>query len=358
MSSDRLTALVLAWFKEHGRHGLPWQLERTPYRVWVSEIMLQQTQVVTVIPYFERFMKQFPDIEALANATLDNVLHHWTGLGYYARARNLHKAAKIIVKEYNGQFPHALDGMMSLPGIGRSTAGAILSLAYEQRHPILDGNVKRVLSRYHGVEGWPGIKNVEDKLWSLAELHTPNESVRNYTQAIMDLGATLCTRRTPDCGHCPLTKDCFARKTARQHDLPGSKPKTKIPERETVFAIIENSKGEVLLEQRPPSGIWGGLWCFPEFSPDESITSRIQKLYGFNIKQQTEYKRFKHTFSHFKLMIRPVHIRLEGQSNKINDAGKMTWFNPDAESSLGFPAPVVSMLEDFNNSKRIILNES
>lgn len=319
--------------------------------------MLQQTQVVTVIPYFERFTEAFPELESLASANLDNVLHHWTGLGYYARARNLHKAAKIMVEEYNAQFPLTLDDMMALPGIGRSTAGAILSLAFEQRHPILDGNVKRVLSRYHGVEGWSGKKKVEAELWSYAERHTPTESVRDYTQAIMDLGATVCSRRHPDCKACPLTIGCFARKAARQDDFPGSKPKKIIPNRETVFAIIENGEGEVLLQQRPPTGIWGGLWCFPEFISDELIVAKIKKQYGGHIKQQMEYKSFKHTFSHFHLMIRPVHIRLEGQTNKVNDAGLTTWIKLGKDSSLGFPAPVVLLLENLNN-KRMVLNES
>lgn len=351
--SDRL----LVWFEQHGRHDLPWQLEQLPYRVWISEIMLQQTQVVTVIPYFKRFTKAFPDVGTLANANLDKVLHLWTGLGYYARARNLHKAAKIISQEYQGQFPLTLDEIVALPGIGRSTAGAILSLACEKRHPILDGNVKRVLSRYHGVEGWPGQKKVEEKLWSYAELYTPTESVRDYTQAIMDLGATLCTRRNPTCDVCPLTKDCFARKTERQHDFPGSKPKKIIPNKETVFAIIENSEGEVLLQQRPPTGIWGGLWCFPEFTSNESLVGKIKRQYGLNIKQQTEYKSFKHTFSHFHLMIRPVHIKLEGQVKAINDEATSAWLNPAKESGLGYPAPVVSMLKDLKN-KKVVLNES
>jgi A/G-specific adenine glycosylase len=351
--SDRL----LVWFEKHGRHDLPWQLEQLPYRVWISEIMLQQTQVVTVIPYFECFIKTFPDVETLANSELDNVLHHWTGLGYYARARNLHKAAKLIVKDNRGEFPSTLDDLMALPGIGRSTAGAILSLASQKRYPILDGNVKRVLSRYHGVEGWPGKKKVEEELWSYAELHTPIDLVRDYTQAIMDLGATVCTRCNPFCDSCPLTKDCFARKAERQHDFPGSKPKKVIPNRETVFAIIENDKGEVLLQQRPPTGIWGGLWCFPEIASDEPIAATIKKQYGFNIKQQTEYKSFKHTFSHFHLMIKPVHIVLEGQMNTVKEAGLSTWLNPAKKSNLGYPAPVVSMLEDLNN-RRMVVNES
>ncbi len=345
--SDRL----LVWFKEHGRHDLPWQQKPTAYRVWISEIMLQQTQVVTVIPYFERFMTSFPDVNTLADSDLDSVLHHWTGLGYYARARNLHKAANIITKDLHGKLPATLEKLISLPGIGRSTAGAILSLACEKRFPILDGNVKRVLSRYHGVEGWPGKKNIEQELWSYAETHTPTESVRDYTQAIMDLGATVCSRRHPACEACPLTKACFARKAERQHDFPGSKPKQVLPKRETVFAIIENAKGEVLLQQRPPTGIWGGLWCFPEFSSDEPIAIKIGKQYGFNIKQQTEYKSFKHTFSHFHLMIKPVHIKLEGRVNMVNEEGLSAWLNPGKDSGLGFPAPVVSMLEDLNNKR-------
>ncbi|MBL1141958.1 MAG: A/G-specific adenine glycosylase [Proteobacteria bacterium] len=348
--SDRL----LAWFKKHGRHDLPWQVEQTPYCVWVSEIMLQQTQVVTVIPYFERFMETFPDVESLAKANLDNVLHHWTGLGYYARARNLHKASNIIVEKYQGIFPASLDKVMALPGIGRSTAGAILSLACEQRQPILDGNVKRVLSRYHGIEGWPGQKKVEQELWTYAEQHMPTESVRDYTQAIMDLGATICVRRNPDCHVCPLTRSCYARKSERQHDFPGSKPKKTRPNKETVFAIIENVKGEVLLQQRPPSGIWGGLWCFPEFSLDDSIASEIKKQYGLNIKQQTEYKHFKHTFSHFNLMIKPVHIKLAGQDSMVCEDGLSTWINPGQDSNLGFPAPVVSMLQELNNNMMVI----
>jgi A/G-specific adenine glycosylase len=351
--SESFSDAVLRWFKKHGRHDLPWQLDQTPYRVWVSEIMLQQTQVVTVIPYYERFMNSFPDVQALADAEQDKVLHHWTGLGYYARARNLHKAAKIIVDNYQGNFPLDIDELISLPGIGRSTAGAILSLANETRHPILDGNVKRVLSRYHGVEGWPGKKEVEQKLWSYAEEYTPAKSVRDYTQAIMDLGATVCLRRNPTCELCPLDKHCFARKNGRQHDFPGSKPKKTIPSKETVFAIIENANGEVLLTQRPPSGIWGGLWCFPEFDTEESVVNKIKKKYGQKIKQQVEYRHFKHTFSHFHLMIKPVHIKLTDQVSMINE-DEICWIKPDKEVDLGLPAPIVTILKELNNNKMVI----
>ncbi len=358
MSGDQFSDRLLVWFSQYGRHDLPWQLKRTPYRVWVSEIMLQQTQVVTVIPYFNRFVESFPDVAALANAKQDEVLHHWTGLGYYARARNLHKAANIIAEQYEGRLPSKLEGLINLPGIGRSTAGAILSLASEQRHPILDGNVKRVLSRYHGVEGWPGKKEVETRLWSYAEQHTPVESISSYTQAIMDLGATVCIRRKPDCNQCPLNNDCFALQSGRQHDFPGSKPKSLTPKRETIFAIIENSRGEILLERRPPSGIWGGLWCFPEFSVDQAIESSVIEKYGYKIKTKIEYKSFKHTFTHFHLLIKPVHIKLKGQTNRVNDAKLSTWLNLNADQQLGLPAPVVSILKEINNSKKVVLDES
>ena len=260
MVSQSFSDLVLSWFKSNGRKNLPWQVEATSYKVWVSEIMLQQTQVVTVIPYFERFMKRFPDVHTLADATLDDVLHHWTGLGYYARARNLHKSAKIITSKYQGSLPLSFDEIITLPGIGRSTAGAILSLSHSKRFPILDGNVKRVLTRYHGIKGWPGKKKVENKLWEIAELHTPKKSIKQYTQAIMDLGATVCTRRNPDCDLCPLMLSCFAKEKNKQHNFPEKKPRAAIPERDTIFAILENDCGEILLEQRPLNGIWGGLW--------------------------------------------------------------------------------------------------
>ena len=354
MADEQFSERLLNWFKQSGRHDLPWQKNQTPYRVWVSEIMLQQTQVATVIPYFERFMQAFPDVKTLAEAKIDDVLHLWTGLGYYARGRNLHKAANIIANDYQGLFPETLDEIIALPGIGRSTAGAILAQARGECHPILDGNVKRVLSRYHGVEGWPGQKKVEQQLWVYAERHTPKTSVRDYTQAIMDLGATICTRRNPDCPECPLQPNCFARKAERQHDFPGSKPKKIMPNKETVFAIIENRKGEVLLQQRPPAGIWGGLWCFPEFSSKEELTGKVKTQYGSKIEQQTEYKRFKHTFSHFHLIIQPVHIKLAGKALIAEDAGKSTWLSLEQSPELGFPAPVVSMLKALNNKQMVV----
>ena len=257
---------LLAWFDEHGRKTLPWQQDRTPYRVWVSEIMLQQTQVATVIPYYERFMARFPKVADLAQAPIDDVLSLWTGLGYYARARNLHKTACIVAEEYDGKFPDSVEGLESLPGIGRSTAGAILTLGHGRWAPILDGNVKRVLARYHAIEGWPGRSDVLAALWRASEAVTPRHRTADYTQGIMDLGATLCTKSKPECLFCPMTEDCQARISGTQATYPGKKPKKKIPTRDTHFIICVDSQGQVLLERRPPSGIWGGLWSFPEAS--------------------------------------------------------------------------------------------
>ncbi len=352
MLKEKFSDRLLAWFKLHGRHDLPWQLKRTPYRVWVSEIMLQQTQVATVIPYFNKFQDAFPDVVSLAEAKPDAVLHYWTGLGYYARARNMHKAANIIVEKHQGRLPTTIKALTSLPGIGRSTAGAILALACGLRHPVLDGNVKRVLSRYHGVAGAPSQQAFASTLWSYAEQHTPDQCVSHYTQAIMDLGATLCTRNQPDCVHCPLKRDCFAHKTKRQHEFPGLQPKAKLPHRETIFAIIENSRGQFLLEQRPASGIWGGLWCFPEFVTDKTLERSIFEQYGYRVSDKIEYKNVKHTFTHFHLLIRPVHVKLKGSANRIKNAKLSTWLSLEDETKRGFPAPVVAILKGLHTNKR------
>ena len=346
VKQDEFAGALLAWYQRAGRKDLPWQQLKTPYRVWVSEIMLQQTQVATVIPYYQRFMQSFPDVHALAEAELDSVLHHWTGLGYYARARNLHKAAKRIAKEQDGQFPESPEQLISLPGIGRSTAGAILALACGQRQSILDGNVKRVLCRYFKVSGWPGRKTVENRLWQLADSLTPETKVADYTQAVMDLGATVCTRRNPVCGQCPLTSGCAACASGEQHQYPESKPRKPLPQQETVFAIIENEAGEVLLQQRPAAGIWGGLWCFPEMAVDASVESMIQDKFGFDVQSVKSRDKLKHTFSHFQLMIQPVHVRIKNKSRIINDAGIVTWLKPDGDAKLGLPAPVVSLLDE------------
>lgn len=342
---------LLDWFQQHGRKDLPWQQQRTPYRVWVSEIMLQQTQVATVIPYYRRFMQAFPEVHDLARAPVDDVLHYWTGLGYYARARNLHKTAIKVCNEYAGHFPDELEALIALPGIGRSTAGAILALASGQRQPILDGNVKRVLCRYHAVAGWPGNKSVENRLWELAETYTPDRQVADYTQAIMDLGATVCTRSQPRCDICPLQQECQANIDNTQQQFPERKPRKVNPVRDTVFAIIENEKGEVLLQQRPPSGIWGGLWCFPEIDPGVSPSQVLNQTYGLSVLALTKRAVVKHSFSHFQLNIQPLHITIEGGQQLLNDTNSLSWVVPGAGQKMGLPAPVVTIMNELTSKE-------
>jgi A/G-specific adenine glycosylase len=337
---------LLAWFDRHGRHDLPWQQQTTPYRVWVSEVMLQQTQVATVIPYYQRFMARFADLYALADGEEDEVLALWSGLGYYSRARNLHQAARLIRDEHDGQFPQTLDQVVALPGIGRSTAGAILSIASGQHHPILDGNVKRVLSRFHAVDGWPGKREVEQRLWALATEHTPQQRCANYTQAIMDLGATLCSRSKPDCNNCPMGRDCEAHLQGRVGEFPGKKPRKALPTKQVVMPVLLNGRGEVLLEKRPPSGIWGGLWSLPECNGEAEFADWCG-LVGADTTTLNTLKPFKHTFSHYHLIIQPRRIELQGVGNRVSDGGAMAWQPLSKLEQLGLPAPVRRILERF-----------
>ena len=339
---------LLAWYERHGRHDLPWQHRRTPYRVWVSEVMLQQTRVETVIPYFERFMARFPELEALAEAPLDEVLHLWSGLGYYARARNLHAAARRIVEHHGGRFPETIEEAEALPGLGRSTAGAVLAQALELRHPILDGNVKRVLSRFHAVEGWPGRGAVQRELWALAERHTPERRVADYTQAIMDLGATLCGRANPRCGDCPLAADCRARAEGRVSDLPAPKPKKTLPVRAARWLLLRDEQGAWLLEQRPPGGIWGGLWCFPECPPSADMARWCRQRYGVRGRVVRELEPLRHTFSHFHLDISPTVVEAAGEAGRVMDAGPAVWYNSRTPSRRGVPAPVQRLLNELS----------
>lgn len=327
---------------------MPWQSVRDPYRIWVSEIMLQQTQVKTVIPYYNRFMQQFPDVQVLANADLDEVLHCWSGLGYYARARNLHKTATIICKEFNGVFPVQIDQLMGLPGIGRSTAGAILALSHGQVQPILDGNVKRVLTRYHGIQGWPGERKTEQTLWEIAARHTPKTNVADYTQAIMDLGATVCKRTKPDCVLCPVATACYACQQELQSELPARKKKNSLPVKQIIFTIIENNNGEVLLEKRPPAGIWGGLWSFPECAVDENIAEWIKEKFGKTVSTLTANEQLRHTFSHFHLDILPYHAKLKSGDVAIRDQDRIIWYKPDNQAKLGLAAPVMKLLQSIS----------
>ena len=337
---------MLDWFRRHGRHDLPWQRQPSPYRVWVSEIMLQQTQVATVIPYFERFMQRFPEVEALALAHEDEVLHHWSGLGYYARARNLHRAARAIIERHDGRFPEDIALLQKLPGIGRSTAGAILSLALEQRQPILDGNVKRVLARHAAVSGWPGRAPVQRALWQLAEQRTPEQQVRDYNQAMMDLGATVCTRSKPRCEHCPVAADCEARRLGRQADFPGRRERKPLPVRAVQMLLLRDPDGRILLQQRPAQGVWGGLWSLPELDPaaDPLAWCEQQGLQVVGDARLLPPRR--HTFSHFHLDIQPQEIPLASPGCRLADGDRMAWYNPRQPDPLGLAAPISRLLQE------------
>lgn len=335
---------LLAWYDRHGRHDLPWQKEPEPYRVWVSEVMLQQTQVTTVIPYYQRFMQRFPDVGTLADAPLDDVLAHWSGLGYYSRARNLHKAAQVVCNEHGGAFPQEIEALVALPGIGRSTAGAILAIACGQRQPILDGNVKRVLSRHGAVAGWPGRREVEQRLWRLAEQYTPSGRCADYTQAIMDLGATLCTRSKPRCGDCPVGADCIAAATGRVAEFPGKKPRKALPQKRTCMLLLHNGAGELLLERRPPAGIWGGLWSLPECPHEEDIDKRCRQL-GLVLVEAEAWPGLSHTFSHFQLEIAPWLCRVRpADAVREMAPGAAVWYKTRSFNQLGLPAPVKKLL--------------
>ncbi|WP_290523991.1 A/G-specific adenine glycosylase [Alcanivorax sp.] len=341
LSPKQFSQNLLAWYDQHGRQDLPWQHPRTPYQVWISEIMLQQTQVSTVIPYFERFMERFPDVQTLALAEQDEVLHLWTGLGYYARARNLHKCAKQLLENYRGDFPDTVEEVATLPGIGLSTAGAILAQSRGVRAPILDGNVKRVLSRLHSVEGWPGRKPVEKRLWELAEHYTPHERLADYTQAIMDLGATLCRRGKPDCPACPLNQGCSAFANGNPQDFPGKKPRKVIPVRTTTMLILRNEQGHVWLEQRPSQGIWGGLWCFPQTETSEEANAALEARAFSPCADAQPLDGFRHTFSHFHLDISPLEIPVRASGTRDSEG---QWVDPAAPGELGLAAPVKKLL--------------
>lgn len=331
---------VLAWFGQHGRKDLPWQHDPTPYRVWVSEIMLQQTQVTTVIPYYQRFMQRFPAVRTLADAPLDEVLQHWEGLGYYSRARNLHKAAQIIRDQHDGQFPSDMTGMEALPGIGRSTAGAILSLSHDQAHAILDGNVKRVLSRYHAVAGWPGEPRILQQLWQYAEQHLPATCNADYTQAMMDMGATLCTRSKPACLLCPLQTGCKAFQQGKPQDYPGKRPKKDLPEKTAIALLLRNSNGEILLHKRPPSGIWGGLWSFPEFAGEPGMADWLQQTCGQNHIISQRLPTLTHTFSHYRLHLQPLQVDFDTQAARIMEGDGWLWYKAGTKLNGGLSAAV------------------
>ena len=338
----QVRADILAWFDRHGRHDLPWQHPATPYRVWVSEVMLQQTQVATVVPYFLRFLARFPDPVALADAPQDEVLALWAGLGYYARARNLHRAAQEIRDRHGGELPADPAALEALPGIGRSTAGAIHSLGQGRRAAILDGNVKRVLARWHAVEGWPGRNAVARHLWTLSEHYTPAHRCADYNQAMMDLGATVCTRRAPRCSQCPLQARCRARASGQPEAWPSPKPKRDRPLRQTRMLILQQGD-QVLLQKRPPTGIWGGLWSLPEADMDKTPERHAEAI-GLKVDTTAHWPRLRHAFTHFELDIHPVHLKVSGAGRQVMESDTL-WESIHETGTRAVAAPVARLLQ-------------
>lgn len=333
---------VISWQRCHGRNGLPWQ-GADAYRVWLSEIMLQQTQVATVIPYYQRFIASFPTVDALAEASEEMVLSHWSGLGYYARGRNLHRAARMVATLHDGNFPQRYEQILALPGVGRSTAAAICAQAFHQPYAILDGNVKRVLARYCGISGSPAVKSVEAQLWQQAESLLPQHDVAIYTQALMDMGATLCTRSKPLCHQCPVQNDCVAYQTGRVAELPTPRVRRAVPERQAIFLLAMHGR-DILLEKRGPAGIWGGLWCLPQLEEgDEELAEHVQRK-GWKIDEQIALPAFTHTFTHFKLHITPLRLNLAQKPLQLQQAGG-EWMDVEEALSAAIPTPVRMLLE-------------
>ncbi len=350
--------MMLEWYRRHGRKDLPWQRSPTPYRVWVSEIMLQQTQVATVIPYFERFLERFPTVRSLAEASEDEVLHLWSGLGYYARARNLHCAARKVRDEHGGRFPTEFAAVQALPGIGRSTAGAVLSLSLGQCHPILDGNVKRVLARCFAVPGWPGQSAVQKRLWQLAEQHLPAGECRRYNQSLMDLGALVCTRKAPRCPACPLGTLCQALAEGDPEAFPQPRPRRTLPTRRIRLLLIRAPRGEILLQKRSPAGVWGGLWSLPECPSEQPPLEWCRDKLGVGRGRVAAHPVFRHTLSHFHMEIEPVEIELDGEPGRIMDGADQVWYNPDNPDPRGIAAPVARILAQVRNREEESNDES
>ena len=343
-ADDAFAARLLRWFDVSGRHDLPWQHPRTPYRVWLSEVMLQQTQVRVVVPYFLRFVDALPTLRDLAGAEPDTVLALWSGLGYYTRARNLHAAARLCVERHGAELPRDRDALVALPGVGRSTAAAILSQAWGARHAILDGNVKRVLARYHGVAGWPGLPAVEKRLWSHAEAHLPQARMADYTQAQMDLGATVCTRADPACILCPLQADCVARLQGRTAELPTPRPGKAPPHREATVLWLEDALGRVLLQRRPPTGVWASLWSLPQFDGGDDARAWLGRYCNARFDDATPLPPVEHGFSHYALTLHPRRLRGIAADGAIADDADLRWIAPGELLAYGIPAPIRRLL--------------
>lgn len=335
-----LAERLLSWFDTAGRHDLPWQHPRSPYRVWLAEVMLQQTQVRTVIAYYQRFTEALPDLPALAQAPLDQVLALWSGLGYYSRARNLHRAAGICMDTHNGELPREFDALSALPGIGRSTAGAILAQAHGLPFPILDGNVRRVLCRLHGIDGWPGTAATQQQLWSLAQAHLPDTRLADYTQAQMDLGASVCTRSKPRCEQCPLRDRCVALREQRIAQLPTRRSKPALPQRETHMLLVLDVQQRLLLTRRPPTGIWPSLWSLPQVQGSDDAEQWLRAVARIGTAPQQLGEPLLHTFSHFRLQITPLHYAMVQAKPIAGDNPDLQWRSLDSLDRLGLPAPV------------------
>ncbi len=339
------SGILISWQKQYGRHHLPWQQTKDPYRVWLSEIMLQQTQVATVIPYYERFLERFPNIEILASSSLESVMAQWSGLGYYSRARNLHRCAQLVVQNHKGLFPSDPGSLEKLPGIGRSTASAIAVFSFAKRAAILDGNVIRVFSRIFGISEYAGNKTVKDHLWQLAESLLPERELESYTQGLMDLGATVCVRSKPSCDCCPFTEHCFAFKEGKITELPVKKPSRKLTEKQISVLIIMNGN-KVLLEKRPALGIWGGLLSLPELvDAGLSLEKQLEKEIGFlgDVKGFQILNSFRHTFTHFKLLITPVLVSLSIRKGKMLNK-QYVWHELEMIDKAPLPSPIKKLL--------------
>lgn len=341
MKKQKFASMILSWYHQYGRKQLPWQLNKTIYKVWISEIMLQQTQVSTVIPYFQNFIARFPNVHTLAQASLDEVLYVWTGLGYYARARNLHQAAKVIVIKYDGELPITFSDIVALPGIGRSTAGAILSLALNQHYPILDSNVKRVLTRFYAIEGWPGSKIVENQLWVISECLTPVKDVGDFNQAMMDIGSLVCHRTKPKCELCPLNIQCIASTNQQWIKYPERKIKKNLQKKSVYFLLLQDDK-QVWLEKSPLIGIWGGLFCFPKFSEKDSLIFWLKQR-NININKMKHISTFSHTLSHYYLDIVAIGLKINQVDAMGDDEG--IWYNLTQPDKIGLSAPVKRLLQ-------------
>ena len=349
MKEADFSTRVIAWQKRHGRHDLPWQNTRDPYRIWLSEIMLQQTQVATVIPYYARFLEKFPTLRDLAHAAEDQVLALWSGLGYYSRGRNLLRAAQIVAEQFGGEFPRSFDEILALPGIGQSTAAAVSAFAFGERRAILDGNVKRVFARNFGIAGFSGDKKVEAKLWAVAETELPKKNIEAYTQGLMDLGATVCLRTKPLCRACPVEDSCVAKREGRIHELPSPRPKKTVPEKSTTMLIITH-EGEVLLEKRPPTGVWASMWCFPELHNGASPRQACRDRYGLEVTTQKSWNVLEHGFTHFKLSITPQPIAVQKKLSRAAEPGVM-WLSIDDALSAAIPKPVRMLLNKLDEKK-------